>query len=219
MSRTAPRIESLMMKGPAGALEGILKLPAAEIRLSALLCHPHPLFQGSMHSPVIFRAARALHRWNYATLRFNFRGVGRSAGSHDGGGGEREDVLAALATLSGKTPGIPVTLLGYSFGSRVGFEAAAADPRVERLIGIGMPVALGAFDFLKGIGKSLLVVQGERDEFGALPAVERLVREMGPRSRLIAIPGADHYFSGQLSRLEESIYAALDEGSLSGTLP
>ncbi|MCI0567962.1 MAG: alpha/beta fold hydrolase [Acidobacteria bacterium] len=216
MSPAAPRIESLSMQGPAGVLEGILKLPASAIRAAALLCHPHPLYQGSMHSPVIFRAARALHRRSYATLRFNFRGVGRSAGSYDGGRGEKQDVLAALETLIRKVPNVPVTLLGYSFGSRVGFEAAG-DVRVSRLIGIGVPLALGPIDFLMGIGKPLLLIQGEQDPFAPLPDVQRLIRTLGSSSRLILIPGADHYFNGKLDQLEESLATALMEAPFSGT--
>jgi alpha/beta superfamily hydrolase len=182
-----------------------------------LLCHPHPLFKGSMHSPVIFRAARALHLRGYATLRFNFRGVGRSAGSHDGGRGERGDVLAALQTLAERFSQVPLALLGYSFGSRVGFEAAATDARVQRLIGIGVPLALGPMDFLKGIDKPLLVIQGEQDEFAALPDVQRLIRDAGPLARLIVIPGADHYFNDKLDTLEETLATALGEAPFSET--
>ena len=206
-----PRIESLRMAGPSGLLEGILRLPPDRIAAAALLCHPHPLYQGSMHSPVIFRAARALHRKGYATLRFNFRGVGLSEGSFDGGRGEKEDVRAVLEVLSGRLPGIPVTLVGYSFGTQVGFEAAGEDSRVHRLVGIGLPVSMGAFDFLKRIPKPLLLIQGSEDEIGPRPALERLVREIGERARLIVVPGADHLFTGQLGRLEESLFAALGE--------
>ena len=114
-------------------------------------------------------------------------------------------------------PGVPVTLLGYSFGSRVGFEAAAGDRRVSRLIGIGVPLALGSMDFLEGIGKPMLVIQGSQDEFGALPEVEHLVRAVGQLARLIVIPGADHYFNGMLDRLEESLIAALGAEPFSET--
>jgi alpha/beta superfamily hydrolase len=214
---TTPRIESLSIQGPAGILEGILKLPGAAIGGAALLCHPHPLYQGSMHSPVIFRAARALHLKGYATLRFNFRGVGRSVGRHDGGRGEKGDVLAALDALIARVPGTPVTLLGYSFGSRVGCEVGAKDARVSRLIGIGMPLALGSMDFLKQAGKPLLVIQGEHDEFAALGAVQDLVRSAGAEARLVVIPGADHYFNGRLDSLEESLAAALGEPPFSET--
>ena len=219
MSEPVPRVETLQFPGPAGMLEGIFRVPPGRIRRSALLCPPHPLYQGSMHSPVIFRAARVLHRLDYATLRFNFRGVGRSQGTHDDGRGEKGDVLSALALLAARTPGIPVTLVGYSFGSRVGFEAAAHSALVDQLIGIGMPIALGPFDFLRGIGKPLLVVQGEWDEFGATADLARLVGDLGSPSRLVVVPGADHLFGGKLEDLEESLHSALVQANLSGTSP
>lgn len=211
MTGRIPRILTLDMAGPAGLLEGVLRLPTGEPRRAALLCHPDPLHQGSMHSPVIFRCARALHRREVATLRFNFRGVGRSAGVHDEGRGEKEDVRAALETLCERVPHVPVALAGYSFGCRVGFEAVVEDARVDWLIGIGIPVALSSFGFLKGIEKRVLLVQGERDEYGPLPAVERLVRQLGSRSSLEIVPGADHLFQGELGKLEEILYAALGE--------
>jgi len=201
-----PRIEPVEMAGKAGILEGILRVPAVPVSRAALLCHPHPLYQGSMHSPVVFHAARALHRRDFATLRFNFRGVGRSSGRHDGGRGEMDDVRTALDLLGSRLPGAAVTLLGYSFGVRVGFEAAAGDPRVRRLVGIGMPVGLGPFDFLRKIEKPLLVLQGSEDTFGPLPSLRRLVEEIGPRARLVVLQGADHLFTGGLGRLEETLY-------------
>jgi len=201
-----PRIESLSMAGPAGILEGILRLPPLPPSRAALLCHPHPLYQGSMHSPVVFRAARALHRLDFATLRFNYRGVGRSSGSFDSGRGEMDDVRTALEMLTARVPEVPITLLGYSFGSHVGFEAAAGDPRVRQLVGIGMPVTLWSFDFLKRIDKPLIVVQGSEDSLGPLPPLRRLLAEIGPRARLAVLPGADHFLTADLGRLEETLY-------------
>jgi len=118
-------------------------------------------------------------------------------------------VRAALAALCERVPHVPVALAGYSFGCRVGFEAVAEDTRVDWLIGIGIPVALGSFGFLEGIEKRVLLVQGEHDEYGPLPAVERLVRQLGSRSALEIVPGADHLFQGELGKLEEILYAAL----------
>ena len=211
MSATVPRLESLRMAGPAGALEGILRVPQGRLAGAGLLCHPHPLFGGSMHSPVIFRAARALHRRGFATLRFNFRSVGRSEGEHDDGRGERDDARVALETLAGRLPGAPITLVGYSFGARVGLEAAGGDPRVHRLVAIGLPLTLGPFDFLRSFGKPLLLIQGEADELGPVPALERLAEEIGPAARLVVVPRADHLFSGALAALEESLFQSLAE--------
>ena len=204
----AARIETIKMSGPSGVLEGILRIPHEPAHRAALLCHPHPLYQGSMHSPVIYRAAKAFHRRGFATLRFNFRGVGMSAGGYDGGVGEKDDVRSALDTIAGRCPGLPVTLLGYSFGARVGLEACGADPRVDRLVGIGLPLTLGSFDFLRAIDKPMWVVQGDRDEYGALPDLERLVDRLGERASLRVVPGADHLFTAALDTLEETLYEA-----------
>ena len=209
MSDPAPRVQTVEFAGPAGALEGLLKLPVGEFREAALLCHPHPLYKGSMHSPVIFRAARALQRRGVASLRFNFRSVGRSQGEFDEGIGEKGDVLAALDYLSRRLPAMPIRLLGYSFGARVGFAAAAADPRVDSLIGIGMPLSLGSFDFLVQAGKPLLAVQGEWDEYGDAGDLERLILLLGAPSKLVVVAGGDHRFTGRLDSFEESLAAAL----------
>jgi len=122
-----------------------------------------------------------------------------------------DDVRTALETLAAKVPGVPVTLVGYSFGSHVGFEAASGDPRVRQLVGIGMPVTLWSFDFLKKIHKPLLVVQGSEDSFGPLPSLRRLVAEIGPRARLAVLPGADHFLTADLGRLEETLYLEIGE--------
>jgi len=117
-----------------------------------------------------------------------------------------DDVRTALDTLCSRLPGVPVTLVGYSFGSRVGFESAAGDPRVGRLVGIGMPVSLESFDFLKRIEKPLLLLQGSEDPLGPPPALRRLVKEIGSRARLVILPGADHLFTGLLERLEKILH-------------
>ena len=204
----AARIETIKMSGPAGVLEGILRIPPEPAHRAALLCHPHPLYQGSMHSPVIYRAAKAFHRRGFATLRFNFRGVGMSAGGHAGGVGEKDDVRTALETLAQSCGGLPLTLLGYSFGARVGLEACGADPRVDRLVGIGLPLTLGSFEFLRGLEKPMWVVQGDRDEYGALPELQGLVESLGEKTRLVIVPGADHLFTSALDSLEEILYDA-----------
>ena len=202
----AARIETIKMAGPGGILEGILRIPPEPPARAALLCHPHPLYQGSMHSPVIYRAAKAFHRRGFATLRFNFRGVGRSTGGYSGGVEEKDDVRAALDTLVERCPDLPVTLLGYSFGARVGLEGCGADPRVDGLVGIGLPLTLGSFDFLKSIAKPLWVVQGDRDEYGAVGDLQRLMDTLGERALLRIVPGADHLFTAALEALEETLY-------------
>ena len=108
--------------------------------LAAVVCHPHPLFGGTMHNKVVYQTAKTLHRFGLPVLRFNFRGVGSSEGSHDQGEGEREDVSAALDFLAGEYPGAPLLLAGFSFGSWVGLRVGCRDARVTHLIGLGLPV-------------------------------------------------------------------------------
>src|SRR5271169_6211816 len=146
---------NLFLKGPAGRLEAILWTPSAAIRplLAALVCHPHPLFGGTMHNKVVYQAAKSLDALGLPVLRFNFRGAGLSAGEHDRGRGEQGDVRAALDFLAAKFPGVPLLAAGFSFGSVVGLRVACADSRVSGLIGIGIPVNNSDFSYLSACTK------------------------------------------------------------------
>ena len=124
--------------GVEGTLEGMLAWdPQGKPRFAAVVCHPHPLHGGTMHNKVVFQAAKAALQEGLPTLRFNFRGVGKSTGSFGDGIGEREDVTAALDYLGTRFPAIPVCLLGFSFGASVGLRVGANDPRVVALVGLG----------------------------------------------------------------------------------
>jgi alpha/beta superfamily hydrolase len=162
---------NLFIPSPDGQLEAILKAPQDPIRGTALVLHPHPLFGGTMHNKVVFRAAAALNDAGLLVLRINFRGVGQSTGEHDEGRGERDDVGAGLDYLAENYPGKEITLCGFSFGARVGLEVGIGDQRVRRLISIGTPIDKYDFSFLEPRRKPILFVQGDRDEFGD---VERL---------------------------------------------
>ncbi|HEX7174635.1 MAG TPA: alpha/beta family hydrolase [Pyrinomonadaceae bacterium] len=205
---------NLFIPAPHGRLEAILKEPraAATARGVALVLHPHPLHGGTMHNKVVFRAARALGEAGLVTLRVNFRGVGHSTGAHDHArGGEQEDARAALDHLTGAYPGLPVFLAGFSFGARVGLEVGTRDGRVGALIGIGTPIGMDErdydFSFLRECRKALLLVHGERDEFGAAADVRSLAAQTPPeaRTRVEVIPGAGHFFEGQLDEMSRII--------------
>src|SRR6266540_1897370 len=145
-----PRIERFFLAGPAGRIECMLKRPGGPAGDSvAVVCHPHPLFGGTMHNKVVHAAAEAIVQAGIPVLRFNFRGAGRSAGRHDGGRGERDDLLAAMDHLWGLYPGRPLLLAGYSFGAYVALAVGFRDPRSAALIGIGLPLDLVSFDFLR----------------------------------------------------------------------
>ena len=136
-------------EGPAGRIEAILKEPAAPVARAAIVCHPHPLFGGTMHNKVVFRIARAFQDAGFAVLRFNFRGTGRSQGAHDDGRGEQDDLRAAVKFIEEKFPGAELWLAGFSFGSAVMLRAAACDGRVHAIVAAGVPVS--KYDFTKSL--------------------------------------------------------------------
>ena len=198
---------NLFIPAPHGRLEAILKETRDEARGVALVLHPHPLGGGTMHNKVVFRAASALFEAGLITLRINFRGVGHSTGEHEEGRGETEDVRVALDYLVEHYPGKPVTLAGFSFGSRVGLEVGIEDARVRELISIGTPVDKYDFSFLKSCAKPILFVHGEMDEYGQVAHLQALVASLnaGAQARIVIIKGADHFFNGHLDELKRAI--------------
>jgi uncharacterized protein len=199
---------NLLIPAEHGQLEAILKQPrTGSPKGVALVLHPHPLGGGTMHNKVVYRAAAALNDAGLITLRINFRGVGQSTGQHDQGRGERDDVRTALDYLSSEYPGQSVTLCGFSFGARVGLEVGIADPRVQFLIGIGVPLNDYDFTFLEGCRKPLLLVHGEHDEYGEVERVKQMAAALEKKTevRLIVIPGAGHFFENGLDELKRAI--------------
>ena len=203
---------NLFIDAPHGRVEAILKEPGGEPRGSALVLHPHPLHGGTMHNKVVFRTARGLEDAGLTTLRNNFRGVGQSTGAHTGArGGEQEDARGALDYLVEKCQGLPVFLAGFSFGARVGLEVGALDARVKYLIGVGTPVSIPEreddFSFLEDCRKPLLLVHGERDEFGSVRDLRALAARLPDESRVKVeiIPGAGHFFDQQLEDLRRAV--------------
>jgi len=191
-----------------GQLEAILKEPRQRPpRGVALVLHPHPLGGGTMHNKVVFRAAAALNDAGLTVLRINFRGVGQSTGTHDEGHGERDDVRAGLDYLSAHYSGQRITLCGFSFGARVGLEVGIHDPRVAFLIGIGTPLEKYDFSFLAACRKPLLLVHGEKDEYGDVEQVRKLASDLEQNTtvKLVVIPGAGHFFDNCLDELKRVI--------------
>jgi hypothetical protein len=173
--------------------------------MAALVCHPHPLFGGTMHNKVVFHAAKALDALGIAVLRFNFRGAGLSEGAHDRGGGEVADAQAAVDFLGGRFPGVPLLVAGFSFGCWVGLQAGCADERVEKLIAIGTPVNSSDFSYLHGCGKPKLFVHGGNDEFGEVGKVRALVESLPGENELVVVDGVDHFFVGKIEDLGKAI--------------
>lgn len=198
---------NLFIPATVGTLEAILKEPKGEAKGVALVCHPHPLGGGTMHNKVVFRTAAGLLDAGLITLRFNFRGVGASDGEHDGEK-EREDVKDALNYLSENYPGQPITLAGFSFGSRIGTEVGMTDERVVRLISIGTPVdKYDDFDYLENLRKPILFVHGDADEFGALANVEKLVEKVAENTdaELVSFKNCGHFFDEHLNELRDAV--------------
>ena len=158
MSKLVP----LDLRGPAGRLEAVLKMPAGPARAAAVVAHPHPLYGGTLHNKVVYATARRLEARRAAVLRFNFRGVGASMGRHDQGRGERLDMVSALEEIRRRLPGVPLLAAGYSFGCYVAL-AAGADGLADALLGLAPPVGYYDFSFLAASSVPLAVISGEDD--------------------------------------------------------
>lgn len=198
---------NLFIPALVGQLEAILKEPNGDVRGVALVCHPHPLGGGTMHNKVVFRAAAGLVDAGLITLRFNFRGVGASDGTHDGVA-EKQDVRDALDYLSENYPNQPITLAGFSFGTRMGSEVGMSDERVVRLISVGTPVdKYDDFEYLENLRKPILFVHGDRDEFGALENVQKLVEKVAKNTdaELVYFENCGHFFDEHLTELRETV--------------
>jgi uncharacterized protein len=198
----------LNLAGPAGRIEALLDVPPAPPIFLALLCHPHPLGGGTMHTHAVYWAMRALRSRGWAVLRFNFRGVGLSEGVHDEGRGEQRDAEVALEALRERWPGLPVVMGGFSFGAWVGLSVAIAQ-NVEGLLGIGLPYPLYDFSSLESSPRPKALVHAEKDEYAPLEVLEEAVERMRPPARLWVVRGgATHLFTEDLGAYGESVGAA-----------
>jgi alpha/beta superfamily hydrolase len=202
-------IRSLFIPGPAGRLEALLNSGATDATHAALVSHPHPLFGGTMHNKVVFHAMKALNRFGFPVLRFNFRGTGLSQGEHDHGRGEIADVRAALGWLDHEFR-LPLIFAGFSFGAAVGLQAACPDARVQALIGLGVPVKPDDersydLDCLRLYKRPKLFISGSRDQFGPRRLLEQLVATLPSPKKLVIIENADHFFDGRLHQMRRAV--------------
>jgi uncharacterized protein len=210
---TSHESRSLFLDGPAGRLEALLWTPVSDAApvLAALVCHPHPLYGGTLHNKVVYQVAKSLDALGVPVLRFNFRGAGRSEGAHDRGRGEAGDVQAALDFLSAEFPGVSVLLAGFSFGAWVGLRVGCADQRVAELMGLGTPVNNSDFNYLQSCTKPKLFIQGSKDEHGDIRKLEKLVALLPGENHLVTIAGAEHFFVGKLDQVNHAIAGWLTE--------
>ena len=204
-------IRSLFLAGPAGRLEGLLNAGSPGATHSAIVCHPHPLYGGTLHNKVVFHAMKALNGFGFPVLRFNFRGTGLSEGEHADGIPEVEDVRAGLDWLAQEFT-LPVIFAGFSFGAAVGLRAAYSHDRVRALIALGLPAIpvenrAYNFDFLGQCPKPKLFVSGSRDQFAPAGKLEALVETFADPKNLVRIEAGDHFFEGRLREMRTAIEA------------
>jgi len=202
-------IRSLFLNGPVGRLEALLNAGSATATHAALVCHPHPLYGGTLHNKVVFHTMKALNSFGFPVLRFNFRGTGLSEGEHASGIGEVDDVRTALDWLEHEFT-LPVVFAGFSFGAAVGLRAAYDDDRVRALIALGLPTVeiegrVYDFEFLRSCNKPKLFVSGSRDQFGPPGKLEALVQTFADPKKLVRIEAGDHFFEGRLKELRAAI--------------
>jgi hypothetical protein len=184
-------------------LQGMLERASAT--KAVVLTHPHPLYGGDMDNPVVLAVRNAYRGKEFSTRRFNFRGVGASNGRHDRGIGERQDVRAASAYLAGL--GMKeIDVAGYSFGAWVNASVAEG---FQRMVMVSPPVAFIDFGPPTPIPNLHLIVTGSRDEIAPPVMIDRARARWNPAAAFEVIPGADHFYSGYLKTVEDTIAAYL----------
>jgi alpha/beta superfamily hydrolase len=184
--------------GPAGRLEAVLNTGRDDARCAALVCHPHPLGGGTMHTKAVYHAMKAFAAFGLPVLRFNFRGVGLSEGEHAHGRGEQDDVRAAVEWLEERFDGRAILLAGFSFGAYVGLRVGCGDVRVKGLVALGLPVRAAGreygYGFLARCVAPKLFISGDRDEFAPREELTAVWESAAEPKRLVWIEGADHFF-------------------------
>lgn len=207
------RIETFFVQGAAGGIECTLKSPGGGIEppAAAVVCHPHPMFGGTMHNKVVHAAAEAVVEAGIPVLRFNFRGVGGTDGRHDGGRGEQDDLRLLLDHLEERFPRRPLLVTGYSFGAFVALRVGCEDPRTAALVGIGVPLTMVDFGFLRACRRPLTLIQGETDPFAPPALLLPFAASLPGGARVTVIPGAAHNFAGRLDELARRVADSIPE--------
>ena len=198
-----------------GLLEVLVENPSDSPTAIGVVCHPHPLFQGTMHNKVAYMLARSYKAAGMVSIRFNFRGVGKSEGEHDDGKGEVEDVLAVMAWAKTQWPNLSFNLAGFSFGAYVALQLSQIDLLkknivIESLITVAPPVGRWDFSKIKLPNMPWLIVQGLDDELVRAIDVSKWSQSFGDALKLVEVPSADHFFHGQLTVLREVVGDWLD---------
>ena len=191
--------------GPAGPLEALIEQPPGDPRAAVVFAHPLPTHGGTMHTKAVFQGAKALARIGCAVLRFNFRGVGRSAGEWDEGRGECDDFRAAIDFIAAQYPGVELWAAGFSFGAYVALTTGAQDDRICTLIGIAPPVNRYDFSIAKRSTKPKFIIHGEADELIPLKQVREFYAQLADPKELVEIDRANHLFDGQVGEVADAL--------------
>jgi len=199
--------------GPSGPLEVLIEKPHGDVRAAVVFAHPLPTQGGTMHTKVVFQGAKALARIGCAVLRFNFRGVGRSAGTWDEGRGECDDFRAAVDFLAAAYPGVELWAAGFSFGSYIALTTGAEDDRICALIGIAPPVDRYDFAAVRRSPKPKFIIHGEEDELIPLRAVREFYAQLHDPKELVEIDRATHLFDGQAGEVGDALEDLLGDFS------
>jgi uncharacterized protein len=203
-----PRAERIVIPGPAGDIQTLIETPAgdaSDLRHFGVVCHPHPLYGGTLDNKVVYTLARAFEELGAPAIRFNFRGVGTSAGQYDEGRGETEDALAVVAYGRERWPRAELWLAGFSFGGAVAIRAAArANP--ARLVAVAPAVMRVSVDAVTP-SCPWLIVQGDADDLVEPGAVLDWASQLSPPPAVKVLPGAGHFFHGRLHELRETVLA------------
>ncbi len=205
------KTEKCFVQGPAGQLETIIDFPEPDKARKgiAICCHPHPLHQGTMTNKVVYTLARSQVELGLVAIRFNFRGVGKSAGEYGEGKGEMDDLRAIVAWAKTEFPDFKLWLSGFSFGSWIS-AAVAHEYEVEQLISIAPPVERGVFDDMEHPYCHWLAVMGDQDEVVSFAATEAWVESLHPQPEWIVMQGAGHFFHSRLVELREILETQLE---------
>ncbi|MDR3740743.1 MAG: dienelactone hydrolase family protein [Terracidiphilus sp.] len=216
-------LRSIELAGPAGRLEALLNNGAPQARYAAVVCHPHPLGGGTLHNKVVYHAMKALNSPEFGlewpVLRFNFRGTGLSEGTHDGVA-ESGDVVAAMRWLENAYR-LPLVVVGFSFGAAMALAACcspSAQSDVRAIAALGLPTHAEGRDyrypFLTKCSTPKLFLSGDRDQFASAAELEDVAATTAKPKKLVLLPGADHFFTGQLDTMQNELASWL-QGRLS----
>lgn len=200
-----------LIAGPAGALEYKLEMPKQALRGLMVICHPHPLYQGSMDNKVVYTLSRIALQAQCASLRFQFRGVGGSQGIHDEGQGEAQDTAYLLAALRETYPNIPSLIAGFSFGAYMAVKVAAEDPDLSALITVAPPLAYAGNGDVPQPQCDWLLLYGTADEVVSFADTQRRADAMRTPPQWVSIENAGHFFHGQLNSVREHTQTWLEQ--------